>query len=96
MGKRFSIITDDLTKCILCDSPNVEIHHVFGGACRTLSEQCHLIVPLCKRHHTGNEGVHFNPMLMDALHELGQKKFEEHYPEQDFKTIFGRNYRRDK
>ena len=90
---RVSIITDDLEHCYICGSPDVEIHHIFGGANRKNSERYGLIVPLCHRHH--NEppnGVHHNAYQMRKMHELGQRRFETVASREEFMRIFGRNY----
>ena len=52
-----------------------------------------MVVPLC--HFCHNEppnGVHFNRKNMDKLRAIGQKRFQEVYPELNFVKIFGRNY----
>ena len=90
---RVSIITDDLEHCYICGSPDVEIHHIFGGANRKNSERYGLIVPLCHRHH--NEppaGVHFNENAMLAMHAEGQKAFESMASHDEYMKIFGRDY----
>jgi hypothetical protein len=71
----------------------LEIHHIFGGANRKLSTKYGLVVCLC--HYCHNEtpnGVHFNRERMDWLRAIGQRRFNEVYPELDFMQIFGRNY----
>ena len=78
--------------CFLCQNPNTQTHHIFGGANRKNSDKYGLTVKLCQEHHTGNHGVHFNQTLMDYLHVVGQTKFEEHFPDEDFREIFGKNY----
>lgn len=90
--KRISIITDDLEHCYICGSPRVEIHHIFGGANRKNSERFGLIVPLCHRHHTGEDGVHFDKNMMDKFHQIGQRYFETVATRAEFMKIFGRNY----
>lgn len=46
-------------ECIICNSLNVEEHHVFfGTANRKLSEKYGLKVYLCAEHHRGTRGVH--------------------------------------
>lgn len=93
MASRFSIITDDLEHCIICGSPRVEIHHIFGGANRSNSEKYHLIIPLCHNHH--NEppnGVHHNDKMMLWAHALGQLYFETVADHSRFMEIFGRDY----
>ena len=96
MGKK-SIVTDDLTKCFICGYPRVELHHIFGGCDRTNSDKFGLIVPLCRHHHTGDingskDAVHYNKELMDTLHEIGQTRFNEVYPDLKFTDYFRKNY----
>lgn len=70
-----------------------EEHHVFNGPNRKLSEHYGLKVYLCIAHHTiGQEAVHNNADNMLLLKKEGQKAFIRHYPEKDFKSIFGKNY----
>ena len=37
-------------------------------------------------------GVHYNRERMDELRAVGQKAFQENYPDKDFLKEFGRNY----
>lgn len=93
--KRYSIIVDDMHKCIVCGTThNIHIHEVFFGyGKRDLSIEYGCCVGLCSRHHNGsNEGVHYNKVLDAKLKKFAQKKFTEHYPNLDFKKIFGKNY----
>lgn len=55
-----SIITDDMKTCWVCGKPAAEIHHVFHGADKKLSEKLGCMVPLCRQchdrvHHSGGE-----------------------------------------
>lgn len=89
-----SIIQED-KKCFICGTTNnIQCHHIFGASSRSYSEKYGLKVYLCREHHTGNNGVHFQPKLAQMLHEIGQKKGMEHYgwSEDEFRRIFGRNY----
>ena len=95
MDKRFSIITKDFERCLICGTyQNIHKHEIFyGTANRKLSIKYGLVVPLCARHHNmSNQGVHFNKNLDIKLRIQGQKAFEFHYPDLDFIKIFGRNY----
>ena len=65
--------------CLICRSPYVEKHHVFGAANRQNSEKYGLTVWLCHKHH-------------NEPHEWGQKQFETYYPAENFTEIFGKNY----
>jgi hypothetical protein len=77
-----------------CSKKYVEEHHIFGNhANRKLSEKYGLKVYLCIWHHTeGKEAVHNNAEMKNLLHKRGQKAFEKHYPDLDFRQIFGKNY----
>jgi len=67
----------------------LEEHHIFGGANRKNSEKYGLKVHLCKRHH---DKAHEGGILMDTLHKVGQRKFEETHSHEEFMKIFGKNY----
>lgn len=72
-----------------------EHHVIYGdwGALRDLSEHYGLKVYLCLPHHEDSkEAVHKNDKIRQMLCEDAQRTFEEHYPDLDFKTIFGKNY----
>lgn len=97
MGKKVrSILTNDMDHCILCKRRRDDIHHVFfGNKQRELSEFYGLLLPLCKKHHTGRYGPHFDKTVDSELKQYVQAKFEEHYPGTSFVDVFGRNYRRE-
>lgn len=55
-----SIMTDDLHSCYICGDEAVDMHHIFHGADKKLSEDLGLMVPLCRTchdrvHHVGGE-----------------------------------------
>lgn len=85
-----------MRKCYLCGSTQwIERHHVFGGACRKLSEKYGLVVDLC--HYCHNEpqnGVHFNREIRERLQaEIQQAAMDRYgWTVEDFIKIFGRNY----
>lgn len=89
-----SIIQLDTTKCFLCGRCEwLEEHHIFGGYNRRKSEFYGLKVKLCHWcHNEPPKGAHHNKETMQYLHEIGQRAFEAHYPEEDFMEVFGRNY----
>ena len=91
---KHSILVKDLDFCIVCGSPNVEIHHcIYGTANRKWSDKYGLIVPLCGSHHRGSDlSPHFNRGFDLELKKYAQERFEEKYPELDFVSIFGKNY----
>lgn len=81
--------------CFICGySGRTEEHHIFGGnPNRRLSEKNGLKVHLCYIHHRdAKTGVHFNSKLMEELHEIGQRAFEQNHTREEFMKIFGKNY----
>ena len=90
-----SIITNDMRVCYLCGkSENIEIHHIFSGSNRKKSTAFGCVVPLCHECHQGTDGVHFNREKMDYLRKVAQLccEHEYHWTEQDFRSVFHRNY----
>ena len=59
-------------------TPNVQRHHIFGGANRELSDQDGLWVPLTQEHHEGKKGVHMDKEMMVLMHIIGQLAWEKH------------------
>lgn len=90
-----SIIHNEKT-CYICGSHQwLEEHHVYGGACRKISERYGLKVYLC--HYCHNEppnGIHHNATNNNALkanvQEIAMRKYGWTIPE--FIKIFGKNY----
>lgn len=88
---RFSLFTDDNSKCMLCGSTyQLTWNEVFRGKNRKLSMQYGLCQRLCLDcHRTYQDDAAFN----DKWHKKGQEAFEKTYPNLDFIKIFGRNYK---
>ena len=71
-----------------------EHHAIFGTSGRRLSEKYGLKVYLCLKHHReGDRAVHNNRVMADIIKAKAQESFEIHYPELDFRSIFGKNYK---
>ena len=87
---RFSLFTDDDTKCMLCGSTyQLTWNEVYRGRNRKLSMQYGLCQRLCLSCHMKyQEDANFN----DMWHKKGQLEFIKNYPELDFTKIFGKNY----
>lgn len=91
--------------CYLCQLLNgdysqkhpLEEHHaIYGNARRKLSEQYGLKVYLCIQHHRlGSDAVHRNMQISNLVKDKAQRAFEAHYPNLDFLSIFGKNYKID-
>lgn len=86
---RTSILTDDLDHCYLCGKAKNDLHEIYPGRNRLNSIKYRLILPLCREHHIK---MHNDLNMRLKYLKLGQKKFNEVYPELDFVEIFKRNY----
>lgn len=75
--------------CYFCGSPNVVIHHIYGGPLRQKSDEQGGWVYLCPKHH---EMIHSMPEKSRMLKKLCQIEFEEKYSHEEFLKLFRRNY----
>lgn len=93
---RFSILADDMHRCVVCGAiASIELHEVyFGSGKRDLSKKWGLVVPLCYQCHRGTDGVHGRDghLLDMELKRKAQIVFGNVYPDENFLSIFGRNY----
>lgn len=76
-----SVFEDDSPdRCYLCGAyGRTDRHHVFGGACRQISERYDLTVHLCRECHSLIHGSAEGAELMDYLHQKGQIAYEERF-----------------
>lgn len=87
---RFSIITDDLSRCYECGRPRTDLHELmFGTANRGKSKDDGLVLPLCREHH---RIAHTDPKVRRKYCELAQRAFEKAYPGRSFLERYGHNY----
>lgn len=89
-----SIVQDGEPRCFVCGSVReLELHHIMPGvANRRWSTKLGLVCYLCRTHHTGQYGVHYNRNLMFALKQEAQRAFEKTHTRQEWMDIFGKNY----
>ena len=75
----------------MCGSQYIlEEHHLLHGSYRKLADRYHIVAPLCRICHTK---LHDHGFRDKELQALGQEMFEKHYPELNFREIFGRNFK---
>lgn len=82
-------------ECYVCKTTfNLQEHHIiYGTSNRKQSEKYGLKVWLCRGHHTGSTGVHFNKPLDLHLKKLAQEHFEAEYGTRErFREVFGKSY----
>jgi hypothetical protein len=90
----------DYKVCFLCkrngNLDRLELHHIFSGSRRKLSDKYGLTVWLCgeRCHRLGKYSAHQNAEIADYLHKYGQRKamLEQGWSKEDFMKIFGANY----
>lgn len=88
--ERFSLFTDDDSKCMLCGSKyQLTWNEIFRGKNRQLSMKYGLVQRLCLSCHMKYQD---DPVFNEIWHKKGQIAFNKHYPGLDFVKIFGRNY----
>ena len=76
--------------CYICGTrENLEMHHIFGGRLRGLSERYGLTVCLCHEHHRGRKGAHGNGNVSLFFMRLAEAAFTEYYSHQLFIALFG-------
>ncbi len=86
---RYSILTEDLEHCFICQQSSVDIHEIYGGCNRKVSMQNGFCVPLCREHH---RLVTDYPLSNRNLQVKCQSKFEEINSRDKFMRLIGRNY----
>lgn len=71
-----SIIEYDFEdKCFLCGTwGKMDVHHIFGGPVRSVSDRYGLVVHLCRECHTK---LHDTGEGKQYLHEVGQQAYEQ-------------------
>lgn len=97
MGKKWSVLTDNLGRCYVTGGSHVAVHHVFPGTGRRkLCEKYGFIVPLAPElHNMSDVSVHSNPNrgLDLRLKQECQEYFEKHYGDRrEFIGVFGKSY----
>ena len=90
---RYSVLTDDVDKCIICGQPRQALHEVFYGKNRINSIKHGMVIPLCNNHHTGSDGIHFKRNIDMYYKQLCQIYWEANIgTKEEFITVFGKNY----
>ncbi len=87
---RFSVFTDDLEHCIVCEKKKEHLHEIFFGTNRQNSMRYGFVLPLCSSCHSE---MHRNREWQDYWHKIGQKYWEKHIGTREkFIGMFGRCY----
>ena len=86
---RYSILTDDLSRCYLCGLPKQDLHEIYFGKNRVNSMKWGCVVPLCRNCHNKVHNTHEVDIM---LKQKCQLRFEQIYHDVDFLDIFMKNY----
>lgn len=81
-GRMYTILTDEIEYCWVCGRRATEMHHVFHGPDKALSERLGLMAPLCRECH--NRVHHVGGELDQELKQEAQRIYLQH--------VFGRCY----
>lgn len=80
MAKRKSIITKWMDYCMICASPNVEVHHGLYGSKHKLADEDSLLMPLCPNHHNSSKkSVHHDKEMKILSQQISQLAWERKY-----------------
>lgn len=84
-------------ECWICHSPlNVELHHIYQGSRRPISDREGCTVHLCHYHHQDAQfGVHYDSSLMQFFKTDCQRRWEEREGAEDheaFRKVFYESY----
>lgn len=90
----WSVLTDDMEHCIVTGSARVEIHHVFNGPDRDLSEKYGFLIPLRPDWHNFSPySIHMDQKFDESWKRYAQQYYEEHIgSREDFRREFGKSY----
>ena len=86
---RFSIITNDLNLCYICQVKRKnDLNEVFGGSNRQMSMKYGLVIPACRECHSEYD---INKELRLKYQQEAQRIFEEKYGHELFMKEFKKN-----
>lgn len=88
--KRYSIITNNLKVCYICEKNKKEdLHEIFGGSNRQKSMQWGLVIPVCRECHKEWE---VNEQLRKRIQQEAKEKFIEKNTKEKFREEFGKYF----
>ena len=83
-------ILQDGRKCLICNFPLTDLHHVRLGNCsRKKAEKYGTLVYLCRKHH---DQLHHDEKLKRKIQQLAQSKLETKMTHEEYMKIFKKNY----
>lgn len=90
-------ILSNKKKCFVCGKTGMlDVHHIYGGRNRSVSDANGFWVYLCRWCHTGGgHSIHNDPehRLDNELKQACQTVYERTHTREEFMELVGRNYR---
>lgn len=87
--KRFSILTNNLEQCYLCQNKKQETHEIYKGCNRQTSMKYGFCIPICRICHSRTE---IDSKLNLQLQKKCQKEYEKTHTREEFIRIVGQSY----
>lgn len=89
-SKRYSILTDNLKICYICNKKKKDdLHEIFGGTNRQKSMQWGLVIPICRECHTKWDT---DKSLRRMIQQKAKEEFIKRNTKEKFREEFGKNY----
>lgn len=87
---RYSVFTEDLTKCYFCGKPKEDLHELLPGRNRLNSMRYGYVLPVCRSCH---EELTNNNDLSNKWKAHCQVHFEDKYGEDQWLSVFKKSYK---
>lgn len=89
-AKRYSILTNNLKLCYICNKKKKEdLHEIFGGSNRQKSMQWGLVIPVCRECH---DKWDISEELRRQIQQKAKEEFIKRNTKEKFREEFGKNY----
>lgn len=89
-SKRYSILTDNLKICYICNEKKKDdLHEVFGGSNRQKSMIWGLVIPICRECH---DEWDVNKSLRKQIQQKTKEEFIKRNTKEKFREEFGKYY----
>ena len=89
-SKRFSILTDNMQICYICNKARKEdLHEIFEGSNRQTSMKWGLVIPVCRKCHTKCDTDKYIKLM---IQQEAKEKFYKLYSKEKFLEVFGKFY----
>ena len=89
-SKRFSILTDNMQICYICNKARKEdLHEIFEGSNRQTCMKWGLVITICRKCH---DEWKTNKEIKETVRKEAKEKFYKLYSKEKFLEVFGKFY----